>query len=221
MKRSMVADPQEIRRQLRDKSGRQRLLGLDLGTNCGVAIYDFTPLPSPPGFSDVLTVLGQWDLSIGSYDSGPIRHVRLLQFLEETQPDAVFYELVKFTPPVSMLEKVGRNISAIVALANSGSEFLGALKTTVTTWAEINKVPAEGVTIQDIKKLATGKGNANKMDVIRALNARLGTDFATDGELAEKACLDAGIDNIADAAFAGLFGLYNYADGLKYLSETA
>jgi Holliday junction resolvasome RuvABC endonuclease subunit len=43
---------------------------------------------------------------------------------------------------------------------------------TLTAWAELRGVPYEGVPVGTIKRHATGKGNAPKEDVIRAVRAQ-------------------------------------------------
>lgn len=180
------------------------VLGLDLGTSCG---YAFTYMKEgqrvDPAALEI--ALGQFDLSAGPYDSGAIRFVRLRQFLEVLQPDLVAYENVKYTPP----EKPTRfNANAIVARAATPIEWFGALKATVSTWCEENKVPCCSFPIGTIKKRATGKGNANKSDIIAACNELFGSDMDAEDYAS------AGYDNIADAAFVCLLALEQYSGGL-------
>jgi len=185
--------------------GKKRILGLDLGTNCGVAFTDFVPGlagQQPP------MILGQWDLSLGDYDSGPLRHLRLQQFLQILQPQLIMFEDVKFTGSKERFEGMN-TLSAIVARVAKSIEFLGGLKVTVTTWAELNGIPAHGVGIGQIKKFATGKGNVGKEPVILACNERFGTDFDPDNYQNE------GTDNMADAAFTCAMGLEMYSEGLQ------
>jgi hypothetical protein len=153
--------------------------------------------------------LGQWDLSIGPWDSGPLRLIRLKQFLSVTNPALIMYEDVKFTPAKTQME--GKKINMIIARVATASELLGILKGTVTTWAEENNIPAEGASISEIKKYATGKGNSGKPAMIRACNDRFGTDF-DDGEEAYK---KEGTDNMADAAFVCAMGIDYYSEGLR------
>jgi Holliday junction resolvasome RuvABC endonuclease subunit len=149
--------------------------------------------------------MGQWDLSAGPYDSGAIRFLRLRHFLHATRPDAVFYEDVKFDPPgVSKM-----NAGAVLARVATASEFLGALKATVCTWCEEHAVPCTGFKIGTIKKRATGRGNANKEDMIRACNELFGSSLEVEGYESS------GTDNIADSAFVCLLGLEQYADALS------
>jgi hypothetical protein len=191
--------------KLKPKHGPQfrRCLGLDLGTTTGVAIADF--VPSVPLTKKQL-MLGQWDLSLGQWDSGPLRFIRLKQFLAVAEPDLVMFEDVRFTPGQEMM---GRNVGAIVARVATAAELLGAMKITLTTWCEEHAIPSQGLGIGQIKKHATGKGNANKIDMIKACNSQFGTKFNTTEE-----ALKQGIDNMADAAFACDIGLTLYTQGL-------
>ncbi len=43
---------------------------------------------------------------------------------------------------------------------------------TLTAWAEHHDVPYRGVPVGTLKKHATGKGNANKAEVLAAVQAR-------------------------------------------------
>lgn len=189
--------------------GTSLVVGLDLGTSCGVS-FAYHRLGTPVDISTLVMHMGQWDLSAGPYDSGAIRFVRLRQFLSVMKPQLVVYELVKYTPP----ETVTRfNANAIVARAATPMEWFGALKATVATWCEEHKVPCTGFPIGTIKKRATGKGNASKSDMIKACNKLFGSDM--DSEDYESA----GYDNVADSAFVCLLGLEMYANGLSAPEE--
>lgn len=182
----------------------KRCAGVDLGTSCGIAFADFKP--GQP-IVDVPIMLGQWDLSIGPYDSGILRLVRLKQFLTILQPDLVTYEEVKFTPGQELLKK-RQSAAAIVARVSTAAEFLGALKATLGIWCEERNVPAHGLGISAIKKYATGKGNASKVQMIEAANEQMGLGFSTEDY--EKT----GSDNICDAAFCCKMGLEAYSEGM-------
>lgn len=183
----------------------KRILGLDLGTNCGMAFCDF--IPGQPIKAPQI-IGGMWDLSLGPYDSGPLRHIRLKQFLAITQPDLLMYEEVKYDPPADLIQNKNMGAGAIVARVATAAEFLGGLKVTVSTWCEEQNIPAHGLAIAQIKKFATNKGNAGKPDMINACNAKFGThldpvDYAKNGD-----------DNIADAIFVCSMGLDLYSEGL-------
>jgi hypothetical protein len=179
----------------------KRILGVDLGTNCGVAFCDIIPgRPNP----QPLIVAGQWNLSLGPYDSGPLRHVRLKQFLAVLAPQLILYEEVKYDPPLGL----GLSVGAVLARVATSAEFLGGLKTTLAVWAEEHGIPAQGIAIAQIKKHATGKGNAGKPDMIRAANEKFGLNLETEDY--EKT----GADNIADAVHICHMGLELYSEGL-------
>jgi crossover junction endodeoxyribonuclease RuvC len=187
-----------------DDPGLKLALCLDLGSSCGYAFSYFQP-GRPYELGKYTVGLGQWDLSAGNYDSGAIRFVRLRQFLAVVRPDLVIFEEVRYTPA----ETPNRiNIHAIVARSALPTEWFGALKATVGTWCEEHNIPCQGVPIQHIKKRATGKGNANKEQVIVACNETFGAGLDVEGYE------NSGADNIADASFALLIGVESYAAGI-------
>jgi Holliday junction resolvasome RuvABC endonuclease subunit len=169
-----------------------RCLGLDLGSNCGVAIYDYVP------GSKVLQEnlqLFQWDLSTQGLESGAARFVRLRSFLNTVQPDAIAYEDVKYSPPREFFVNKKFGIPAVLARVATASEVLGGLKVTVATWAQEHSLLSNGYAIATIKKFATGNGRASKEDMIAAANRALGTAFDQSKYKTD------GLDNVCDAAF--------------------
>lgn len=189
--------------------GLRLALGLDLGTSTGMAAGYFRPgEPFVVGRHPI--VLGQLDLSAGSYDSGAIRFVRLRQYLSVLAPAIVFYERVRYVPEASLTRF---NVSAIMARAATACEWFGALMACVSTWSEENRVPCVGLPIQHLKKRATGRGNCNKADMVKACNETFGVAF--DPETYEQT----GVDNTADAAFCLLTGLEQYALGVSVTGQ--
>ena len=182
----------------------KRLLGVDLGTSTGIAYVDF--MPGQP-INGAQVVLGQWSLELGKYDSGPLRHIRLQQFLSILAPDIILFENVKYDAPAESFR--GKPIGAIVARIVPTAEFLGGLKVTLSTWAAMHDVPCQGLEIAEIKRWLAGKGNASKVEMINACNARFGTSL--DPETYEST----GADNMADAAAICGMGLEFYSDGLS------
>lgn len=177
----------------------KRALGLDLGNSCGYCIWEYDPRnPVKP----VIGYHGMWDLSPQGWDTGALRLLRLQQFLNEVQPDVIFYEDVSTTPPKDpkMLKGVMRS-----------TQWLAALKGHVVTWAEINNVPTHGYSIGVIKKFATGKGNANKTMMTAAAIEQYGWDYEPD----DKGEYFDGLDNVADAAHVLALGYGEYLTGLK------
>lgn len=182
-------------------------LGVDLGTNAGYSYTFFDPA-KPYRIGENPVFLGQWDLSAGSYDSGAIRFVRFSHFLSAIKPDIVFFEDVKYTPSEAITKY---NASALMARAATSAEFMGALKGTLAKWAEENDVPATSIPIGTIKKRATGKGNANKEDMIAAINSTLSLDLSAEDYKTT------GVDNIADAFWCMICGLEEYGNGVPRL----
>lgn len=206
-KYNISSDPWAFRENLKSLDDKTNLvLGLDLGTNCGYS-YCYVKQGELIVPEKLDIHIGQWDLSAGPYDSGALRFVRLRQFLSVLKPNLVAFEDVRYTPS----EKLTKfNMHAILARAATSCEFFGALKATVCGWAEENGVPSGSFPIGTIKRRATGKGNANKSDMIRACNEMFRTEF--DPENYETA----GFDNAADSAFVCLLALEHYAKGLSF-----
>jgi len=174
------------------EDGAIRCLGLDLGSSCGVAIYDF--MPGKKLLQDKLQLF-QWDLSCSGLDSGASRFVRLRGFLNVVNPDAIAYEDVKYTPPKEFFINKKFGIPAILSRVAAASEVLGGMKVTVATWAQEKNIPSTGFGVTTIKKFATGNGRANKEDMIKAANKNFNTAFDPAKYKAE------GIDNVVDASF--------------------
>jgi Holliday junction resolvasome RuvABC endonuclease subunit len=186
-------------------AGFKTVLGLDLGTSCGYA-YCFV---NEDNTLKPKIYAGQLDLSAGPYDSGAIRFIKLRHFLAAIKPDLVAFEDVKYTPPSAGFQSVG----AIIARAATACEWFGALKATMATWCEARNIPSTGIPIGTIKKRATGKGNANKVDVINACNKEFGMDFETEGYESS------GVDNIADAVYVCSLLLEQYGSGLNFADD--
>ncbi len=186
-------------------AGYKLALGLDLGTSCGYCLSWFKPgAGSNPRAA--YSIMGQLDLSTGSYDANAIRIVRLRQFLTAIMPQTVFFEDARYTPS----ETPNRfNANAIIARAATAMEWFGALKGCVGGWAEEHGVPCQGYPIGTIKKRATGLGNAGKPAVIKGANELFGVDLNPEG------FESSGDDNIADAAVCLLLGVEQYAIGMN------
>jgi hypothetical protein len=195
-------DPEAFASGLKTPDESKLILGLDLGTNCGMAYGYYR---QGKKFDIFPWQMGQWDLSAGQYDSGAIRFVRLRHFLILTRPALVCYENVRFTPAESITRF---SAAAIISRAATASELIGAFRATVATWCEENAIPCAGFGIGEIKKRATGHGKANKEDMVKACNQLFGTDF--DPLTYE----NTGADNVADAAFVCLLAQEQYASGL-------
>lgn len=208
MRVNFQRDPEQFGKSIERKDPKAKLvLGLDMASNCGMA-YAFWR----PGQPAVVQPehCGQWDLSAGPYDSGAIRFVRMRRFLEYMKPDLVAYELVKYTPAEKLTKY---NAGAIMARAATSCTFFGALSATVSTWCEENDIPCIGFDIGRIKKRATGKGNANKVQMIQSCNEHFNIGLDPEGYEST------GADNVADAVWVAVLALEDYAPGLTFEKE--
>lgn len=123
------------------------LLALDLGTACGYALRSGTGA----------IISGTWDLKPSRFEGGGMRFVRFQRYLDEMHRAS----------PLGMVlfEEVRRHAGTTAAHVYGG--LLGIL----TAWCETNGVPYGSATVQEIKKFATGRGNADKDAVIAAVTA--------------------------------------------------
>jgi len=138
----------------------KKILALDPATQCGWA-HSSGPC-------------GTWDLSIRRDESDGMRFIRLHGKLNELR------------------EKVGVDILVFEAARHAAPKMQGALvvqaqiQGVIKLWCEQNKVEYRGYSPSEVKKHATGKGNANKEMMI----------FAAKAKWPEQIILD---DNTADA----------------------
>lgn len=198
-------DPRIFARYRRPAQTAQCLaLGLDLATHTGYALTWFTP-GEPIVIGSQPLVCGIWDLSIGNFDSGGIRLVRLRHFLQRTAPDVIFFENVKYS---GERPKSVAFFSVAIARAAKSMEIMGAFKGTVLSYATEKDIPAVGLPIQAIKRRGTGKSMAGKEDMVLAANKEF--DIGLDGKDWESL----GHDNVADALFCLALGLDEYCDGV-------
>ena len=183
----------------------KRLVGLDLASSCGVTFCDIIP---GQVIKDAPLIGGQWNLSVGPYDTNSLRYVRLKQFLAVTAPDLIFYEEVKFTGQSPPPGTAKLNLRALVARAVSGAQVVHGLAAILTTWAEERDIPCQAVPIKTLKQYGAGKGNASKEDMIKACNGKIGTEFGVEDYQ------HTGADNIADSMFLCDMAVQQYSEGL-------
>ncbi len=145
-------------------------LAIDPGTHCGWALMSA---------SGGVLCSGTWDLSPRRHEGGGMRFVRVRAYLDQivwtSKPDAIFYEEVR------------RH------LGTDAAHIYGGIVAVITETCEHMSIPYAGIPVATAKKLATGKGNADKAAVLEATRKRW-PDFAGD-------------DNEADARWIGLAGL--------------
>lgn len=128
-----------------------KILALDPATQCGWAYRD-TKSGDP--------VSGTWDLSTRRDESGGMKLIRFRSKLDE-------------------ILKLGIDLIVFEAARNHAPGMQGALihqaqlQAVVQVFAEDNKIDYRGYSPSEIKKLATGRGNAKKEDVMAAVNHRL------------------------------------------------
>jgi hypothetical protein len=202
----MYKDPEEFAKKLPPcPEHATRYLGLDLGSNCGVAIYDH--VPKAKLLQENLRLF-QWDLSPLGLESGAARFVRLRAFLNLTKPEVVGYEDVKYSPPKEFFVNKKFGIPAVLSRVATASEVLGGMKVTVATWAEERGIVSNGYAISTIKKYATGNGKSSKEDMIAAANRGLGVAFDA------SKYKSTGIDNVVDAAFVLLLLIQKVSAGM-------
>jgi Holliday junction resolvasome RuvABC endonuclease subunit len=178
---------------------------LDLGTSTGVAYAWFDP-GNPIDYDVFLFKLALLNPTC-EYETRVCGPVRLINMLEEMQPDVVFMEDVKYKPgsiPVGHMR-----IRAMFNQVASTGEFFGALKMTVTAWCERNAVPCFGFNIMEIKRRATGGGIADKEKVVRAYNEWVGHKV-----LEPEKCENSGHDDLADAGWVLNLGIESYGKGV-------
>jgi hypothetical protein len=187
-----------------ERLGDALVLGLDLGTNCG---YAYTWLPKDREKNPGTLVMGQIDLSLGTYDSGAVRPAKLRNFIRVLRPAAVFMEDVKFTP--AMPPGFRFSAAAVLARSSTAQEFFGVMKSVVLDYGHAASVPVAALPIGEIKKFATNQGNASKELMIAACNKQFGVS------LDAKNYKTNGHDNIADAAFVLALGLSQYRRGIQ------
>ena len=127
-------------------AANKRILALDLGTTTGWAV-------GYPG--NVMS--GVWNLKPQRFEGGGMRFVRFHEHLHKLVQALGFHEVV--------FEEVRAHKGVDAA------HVYGGLMATLTRWCEETGTPYAGVPVGEIKKYWTGKGNANKSQMIAAAEA--------------------------------------------------
>ena len=133
------------------------ILALDLGTTTGWAAR-----------ADGRVVSGVADFRPGRFEGGGMRYLRFRRFLTELKTTLGGIDEIAF-------EEVRRHQGVDAAHA------YGGFMATLTAWCEHHEIPYAGVPVATIKRHITGKGNANKPEMIAAIQA-LGFKPADDNE---------------------------------------
>ena len=124
------------------------ILALDLGTNMGFAYCG----------KDGTIVSGTLNFRLSRFDGGGMRYLRFQRWLDGILEQWGAIEEVHF-------EEVRRHKGVAAAHA------YGGFMATLTSWCEGRSIPYGGVPVGTIKKHIAGKGNANKQEVIDAVEA--------------------------------------------------
>jgi crossover junction endodeoxyribonuclease RuvC len=135
------------------------ILAVDPGTACGWA------LRAPSG----AVVSGVWNLRGGRFEGGGMRFLRLRRHLDDAFAAAPFHQVA--------FEEVRRHLGVDAA------HIYGGVVATLTAFCEERRLPYQGIPVGTVKRLATGKGNADKAAMLAAAATRWpGYRFADDNE---------------------------------------
>ncbi len=127
---------------------RTAVLAIDLGTTTGWAMRTL----------DGQLTHGSTAFKPSRYEGGGMRYLRFKRWLTELRHLATEIHSVYF-------EEVRRHAGVDAA------HVYGGLLATLTAWCEHHHIPYQGVPVGTIKKHATGKGNANKEEMVAAMRA--------------------------------------------------
>jgi hypothetical protein len=149
----------------------QVILALDLGQTTGWAVRN----------AEGVITHGTVQFRPGRHEGGGMPFLRFRGWLQEVDEsvdgiDAVFFEEVH-----------GHRGTA-------AAQIYGGFLAHLSAWAEMNKIPYEGVPVGTIKRHITGKGNATKEEVIAAVRAK-GFSPVDDNDADALALLDWAIAN--------------------------
>jgi Holliday junction resolvasome RuvABC endonuclease subunit len=128
-----------------------KIVALDLGTKTGYA-YTFDGKVH-------IGMSGVADFTPSRHEGGGMRMMRFSKWLEE---------LLEGDDVILLYEEVASHKGTAAAHIYGG--FLGILQ----THCENNKIPYRGFPVGSIKKHATGRGNANKNDMIAHASRKFG-----------------------------------------------
>lgn len=150
------------------------ILALDIATKCGFAYGELETLQT-----------GTWNLTPRRDESKGMALIRLRSKLNELRMYGV--GLLVFERPAGMHK------SSIISQA----EKHGIVK----AWAEDAGIAYRAYSAAEIKRFATGKGNANKADMIHAAIHKFGREVADDNEADALALWHLAWSEYADTSF--------------------
>lgn len=147
------------------------ILALDLGLHTGWAIYRNGKIKS-----------GTEELKPSRFESQNRRFLRFRRWLEEIHQKDIL-------SPISLIFFEAVRAHTAVDAAHAYGGFFA----TLVTFCEENGIEYEGVPVQTIKKFISSKGNAEKIEVIKAVQ-KLGYNPKDDNEADAIALLLFGLD---------------------------
>lgn len=137
----------------------KRFIGIDPGSKCGWAVLDE---------EGRRVASGTWKLQGGRFDGAGMRFVRL---------DSHVRELLSSGGEVVLgFEEVRRH------MGTDAAHIYGGVVATVMRVCEELGVPYAGVPVGTVKRHGTGKGNAGKLEMVEAAEARWEVKVADDNE---------------------------------------
>lgn len=164
-----------------------RLLAIDPATKCGYAYVDILN-GAHNTIKPVRHQAGYWDLSKDRFQSYGMRFLRFEKALYEVDPDFVIFEEVTFQHR-----------------STAAAQMYFGCTATLQSFCEKHGIQYATVLVPDVKRRATGKGNAKKEAMIDAAN----DFFEIDPPLKHSSAL--GHDNIADAMWICQLGIELYS----------
>ena len=176
-----------------------RVIGLDLGSLCGFAWTD----DGKPHVEQS----GVMNFHLRHYEGGGLRLLRFENFLSELLRHEgsclVYFEEVIWRP--------GRGDTIGKGDLGAGAVIYGELSGALMTTCERMAVPFEGFKPGEIKKAATGKGNANKQMMVEAAQKAYGPAVDSDDQADALHILALGLDRLGFGGNPGLPGIGNQA----------
>jgi crossover junction endodeoxyribonuclease RuvC len=129
-----------------------KILALDLGTKTGWALFQ-----QNEGNTGYQVFSGTINLKNDRFQGGGMRFLRFRNWLDD----------INYQKDITSVhfEEVRRHIGTDAA------HVYGGFLATLTSWCEDHNLPYQGVPVSHIKLHATGKGNASKQDVIKAMES--------------------------------------------------
>lgn len=133
-----------------------KIIGIDPGTHCGWSIIE----------DGHRIASGLWNLSGKRHEGGGMRYLRFrrsfYELLSDGDIDAVAYEEVRRHEGVDAAHIYGGIIGQLAEIC------------------EAEGLPFTGIPVGSAKKMATGRGNCSKTDMINAANEKWNLNLSTD-----------------------------------------